>query len=169
MKIVTIIHGAPGCGKTTIAGLLHEKLKCPWFEFGWIPEFRHLNPHTEISYAQEEELSFSSLALVAKNYLANNFERVILSDLPDRLIVTLPEVFGENGYELFTLYSDSDEIIKTRILNRDNGNLYRNWEASFALNRTIKTREQLPNERRIRSDNVSAEVIVEGIMEEMML
>jgi ribosomal-protein-alanine N-acetyltransferase len=32
-----IVHGAPGCGKTTIAKKLHERYKCPWFEFGWIP------------------------------------------------------------------------------------------------------------------------------------
>jgi hypothetical protein len=64
---------------------------------------------------------------------------------------------------------DSDEVIKTRILTRDNGNLYRNWEASFALNRTIKAREPLPHERRMRSDNVSADTIAAGILEGMEL
>ena len=165
---IIVIHGAPGTGKTTVAGLLHEKLKCPWFEFGWIPEFRNLNPHTKIPYAQEEELSFSSLALVAKNYLAHGFESVILTDLPDRLVKTLPEVYGEDGYVLFMLYSDDDEIIKNRILTRTNGNLYKDREAALELNRTIKARPPLAREARIRSDQMSAETIAERILEVIM-
>lgn len=161
---IIVIHGAPGNGKTTVGGLLHEKLKCPWFEFGWIPEFRNLNPHTEIPYSEEEELSFSSLALVAKNYLAHGFEYVILTDLPDRLVATLPEVYGEDGYVLFMLYSDDDEIIKNRILTRTNGNLYKDWEAALKLNRTIKGRPPLTHETRIRSDQMSSEAIAERVL-----
>ncbi|HOP10925.1 MAG TPA: hypothetical protein PK629_05480 [Oscillospiraceae bacterium] len=162
-KGIIVIHGAPGNGNTTVGGLLHEKLKCPWFEFGWIPEFRNLNPHTEIPYSEEEELSFSSLALVAKNYLAHGFEYVILTDLPDRLVATLPEVYGEDGYMLFMLYSDDNEIIKNRIMTRTNGNLYKDWETAIKLNRTIKERPPIAHETRIRSDQMSAEEIAESI------
>ena len=49
---VILMNGAPGTGKTTVGSLLHEYYKSPWFEFGWIPEFRRLNPHTEISYEE---------------------------------------------------------------------------------------------------------------------
>ena len=126
-----------------------------------------MNPHTEIPYYEEEELSFSSLALVAKNYLAHGFEYVILTDLPDRLVATLPEVYGEDGYMLFMLYSDDDEIIKNRILTRTNGNLYKDWEAAIELNRTIKTRPPLAHEMRIRTDQMSAEEIAERIFREI--
>ena len=44
---IIIIHGALGSGKSTTAKMLHEKLRSPWFEFGWIPEFRNLNPYTD--------------------------------------------------------------------------------------------------------------------------
>ncbi|MDR2360210.1 MAG: ATP-binding protein, partial [Oscillospiraceae bacterium] len=74
-----IVHGAPCCGKSTIAAKLHEHFKSPWFEFGWIPEFRNLNPHTEISCKLEEQLSFENLALVVRNYMKHGFESVILS------------------------------------------------------------------------------------------
>ena len=46
---IIVIHGAPGCGKSTVAALLHEQLNSPWFEFGWIPEFTNLNPCVSIS------------------------------------------------------------------------------------------------------------------------
>ena len=67
MMDLIVIHGAPGCGKTTVAGLLHKHYKSPWFEFGWIPEFNHKNPHTEISFKEEEAMTFETLMLVTQN------------------------------------------------------------------------------------------------------
>jgi hypothetical protein len=163
-KPIIFIHGAPGCGKTTVAGKLHEKLKCPWFEFGWIPEFRHLNPHTEISYAQESQMTFETLALVAKNYVSHGFEHVILSDIEDRFIPQISEFYGDD-YLMFTLYSNDDALIKERILTRGNGNMYKNFEAAIALNQTIKSRPLYSTERRICSDTKPPDDIAAEILE----
>ncbi len=88
-----IAHGAPGCGKTTLAARLHKHFKSPWFEFGWIPEFTHKNPHTEISYRDEEQMSFENLMLVVENYICHGFENVILSDLNDIRIFDIAQRF----------------------------------------------------------------------------
>ena len=115
---IIVIHGAPGSGKSTTAALVHEKLRSPWFEFGWIPEFRSLNPHTEISFEQETEISFENLILVVKNYIRHGFKNVIITDINfDSQILRLPEVFAGLQYKLFTLYAD-DEAMKKRVLLR---------------------------------------------------
>jgi len=159
MQII-IIHGAPGTGKTTLASKLHKCYKSPWFEFGWIPEFRNLNPHTEISFRDEEEMTFESLMLVVKNYIRHGFQNIILSDLNDVRIIDVCSEFKGNDFIIITLYSDNDNVIKDRVLTRDNGNDYKNWESSIELNSIIKKRSLLPNEYRIRTDNVNADDVL---------
>ena len=99
-----IIHGAPGSGKSTTASLLHKKLRSPWFEFGWISEFRNLNPHTEITWEQETDISFENLVLVVKNYIRHGFKNIIITDINfDSQILRMPEIFDGFQYRLFTL------------------------------------------------------------------
>ena len=161
---IIIIHGAPGTGKSTVAKILHEKLRSPWFEFGWIPEFRHLNPHTEIPWEQEAEISFENLILVAKNYIAHGFENIIITDINfDSQILRLPQVFAGVDYKLFTLYAE-DATIKERILTRDNGNTYRDWEAAIAANHMLTSRPLLPNEIRICTDLIDAKGVADVIL-----
>ena len=157
---VIIVHGAPGCGKTTMAAKLHEFYKSPWFEFGWIPEFRNLNPHTEMSFKDEEAMTFETLMLVVKNYIRHGFENIILSDLNDIRLLQIPDEFRDCDYIIFTLYSEDDDVIKQRILSRNNGNEYRDYESSIRLNARIKGRIKLPDEYRIRSDNKSPDEIL---------
>jgi len=158
-----IIHGAPGNGKTTIASMLHERLGAPWFEFGWIPEFTKLNPHTHITQAGEEQLSFENIVLVARNYRKHGYENVLLSDLNDARMLDIPIVFGDASYVIITLYSENGDVLRDRIMTRDNGNEYRNFEEALAINRMITERRLLPNEYRIRSDNQSPAQITERI------
>jgi broad-specificity NMP kinase len=160
---VIVIHGAPGCGKTTTASKLNELYKSPWFEFGWIPEFRHLNPHTEMSFKDEEEMTFETLMLVVKNYIRHGFENIILSDLNDIRLLQIPDEFKDFDYIIFTLYSDDDDVIKERILNRDNGNEYKNYNAAILLNTNIKRRMKLPNEYMIRSDDKTPDEVIREI------
>jgi len=160
---VIILHGAPGSGKTTVAGLLHEHLRSPWFEFGWIPEFRHLNPHTEISYEDEELLSFENLILVTQNYIRHGFCNVILSDLRCRCIAKIPQALQGRPHLIATLYAD-EEVLKQRILTRDNGNTYRDWEAAQRINREILERPLLPNECRICATHAAPEEIAAQIL-----
>ena len=164
---IIVIHGAPGSGKSTTAALLHEKLRSPWFEFGWIPEFRNLNPHTEISFEQETEISFENLVLVVKNYIRHGFKNIIITDINfDSQILSLPKVFNGYEYRLFTLYAN-DDTLKNRILTRDNGNTYRDWESSLKTNSIITSRSLLPNETRICTENITAAEAADKIIEEL--
>ena len=125
MPTLYILRGAPGTGKTALAAELHKTLYCPWFEFGWIPEFRNLNPYTEISYEDEVALSTENLILVVKNYFAHGFVSVIVSDLEDGAIPAFADAFaGIADIRILTLDCD-DDIRTNRILTRDNGNEYR--------------------------------------------
>jgi len=161
---IIVVHGSPGNGKTTISKKLHEMLEAPWFEFGWIPEFAKLNPHNKILPKEEEQLAFENLVLVSKNYIKHGFENVILSDLNDARMLDIPMQFGEVHYIIITLFSERDDVITDRILTRDNGNDYKNFEESIATNKKIIGRALLPNEYRIRSDNQTVEAITAQII-----
>ena len=164
---IIVIHGAPGSGKSTTAALLHEKLRSPWFEFGWIPEFRNLTPHTEISWEQETEISFENLVLVVKNYVRHGFKNIIITDINfDRQILSLPEVFDGLDYKLFMLYANNDTL-KHRILTRDNGNGYRDWEGAIKGNNFYTSRPLLPNETRICTEHIDASEVTNKIIEEL--
>ena len=160
---IIFIAGAPGCGKSTVAALLHKKLKCPYFEFGWIPEFRNLNPYLEISYEQEEKLSFESLMLVAQNYLRHGYEHVILTDIRYEFLGELQKCFGQQ-MDTVILYCDSDDVICQRILNRNNGNEYRDTQAACRINAQIKADMQKVDAFWIASDMVTPEKIADKIV-----
>ncbi|MHA7967781.1 AAA family ATPase [Paenibacillus sp. CAU 1782] len=160
-----ILHGSPGNGKTTLARMLHEHLKAPYFEFGWIPEFRSLTPYTDISQAEEEQLSFENLILVAKNYNSHGFKHIILTDLNDIRMTDIPHVFKGYRYIILTLYSDHEDVIKQRVLTRDNGNGYCDWEASISMNALIASRETLPNEYRIENSRPNAEKTLDILLD----
>lgn len=71
-------------------------------------------------------------------------------------MLDIPKVFQGSCYVILTLYCDNDEVIKQRILNRDNGNLHCDWDISIKTNALIRSRKKLPNEYRIlnTSDDV---------------
>ncbi|MDR1464197.1 MAG: hypothetical protein LBJ11_02695 [Oscillospiraceae bacterium] len=163
IRQVVVVHGAPGTGKTTVAAQLHERLRCPWFEFGWIPEFCAKNPHTEIPAQDEEQLSFENLVLVTKNYFAHGFGRVLLSDLNDVRLLDLPTVFGHN-YVIFTLET-AEAIQRKRILTRDNGNSYRDCAQAAKILRKISGRPPLPNEYRLDSMQQTPDALTDQILE----
>ncbi|MDR2614966.1 MAG: hypothetical protein LBC28_00135 [Oscillospiraceae bacterium] len=164
MKLI-IVHSAPGCGKSTVAAKLHEHYKSPWFEFGWIPEFRNLNPFTELPCALEEQISFENLVLVAQNYIGHGFENVLLSDLNDIRILDIAKQFRDTAHIILTLYSEDEDVIKERVLTRENGNTYKDWEQAIAINRIIRGRPPLPNEYRIRTDAQDAEQVTKQAIE----
>ena len=163
MPSLYILRGAPGTGKTSLAAELHKTICCPWFEFGWIPEFRHLNPHTEISYEDEVALSTENLILVTKNYFAHGFASVIVSDLEDERIPDFADPFsGIADVRILTLDCD-DETRTNRILTRDNGNEYRDTEAAAEIAEKIR-RTPYTDERRIDSGNMTTEELCKSVL-----
>lgn len=163
MPTLYLLRGAPGTGKTSLAAELHKTLRCPWFEFGWIPEFRNLNPHTEISYEDEVALSTENLILVTKNYFAHGFEAVIVSDLEDERIPDFADAFsGIADVRILTLDCD-DETRTNRILTRDNGNEYRDTEAAAEIAEKIR-RTPYTDERRLDSGNMTTEEICKSVL-----
>jgi dephospho-CoA kinase len=164
MADIIFFTGAPGSGKSTAAAKLHELTGAPWFEFGWIPEFRRLNPHTEISYEQEAQLSMENLTMVAKNYLRHGFTNVIISDLGDADIVQMYAAFDGYSRKIIRLYCD-DETTKTRVLTRDNGNEFRDWEAALRISREIAARPMLTDEAAFDSAKMSPEEIAQAILQ----
>ena len=164
MGTVLFITGCPGSGKSTVAALLHEKLKCPWYEFGWIPEFRQKNPHTEISYEEEELISLENLLLVTDNYLQHGFSYVILTDIREPYTDMVYQHFPAEQIRLVTLIAEDDAVIRRRVLTRDNGNDYRNAEEAAGLNRIFRTRPLLTGEIRILCDHCTAEETAERIL-----
>ena len=163
MPTLYILRGAPGTGKTSLAAELHKTLHCPWFEFGWIPEFRNLNPHTEISYEDEVALSTENLILVSKNYFAHGYETVIVSDLEDERIPAFADAFHDIAdVRILTLDCD-DETRTNRILTRDNGNEYRDTEAAAEIAEKIR-RTPYTDERRIDSGNMTTEELCKSVL-----
>ncbi|MCG7380816.1 MULTISPECIES: ATP-binding protein [Paenibacillus] len=159
-----ILHGSPGNGKTTLSQRLHEHFRTPYFEFGWIPEFRALAPSVQITQKEEEQLAFENLMLVVKNYNRHGFKHIIITDLNDIRMLDIPKEFEGYNYTILTLCSDQDEVIKYRILNRDNGNSYTDWETSIKMNSLIRGRNKLPNEYRIVNSSSDVETTFQEIL-----
>ena len=159
---IIFIAGAPGAGKSSVAKSLQEKLNCPCFEFGWIPEFRNKGNET-IPYEEDEAIAFENLSLVAKNYVKHGFKNIIITDLEDKRIKELHTVFQQENYILFTLTLSDNEILKSRVLDETRSGGYRDFESAIKISDEINNRELLPNEIRVDATNQSLEDVVKII------
>lgn len=163
MSDILFIHGAPGTGKSSLAKALQARLNSPWFEFGWIPEFRQKRD-IALTYKEEESFTFETLALVVKRYVRHGFENVIVSDLRDLKAREIPRRFARCNYVLFTLWVEDEETLKARVLDETRSSGYRDWEASLRLNRMIQARPLMQNEVRVDSTEMSTEALVEAVL-----
>lgn len=164
MADVIFIAGAPGVGKSTVAKKLHEQLKSPLFEFGWIPEFRQKG-EADIKYEEEEQISFENLCLVVKNYIKHGFKNIVVSDLEDKRILELGEIFSENEYQIITLTISDEEELKARILDKRRHNDYKDHESAISINKNILERPLLENEARIDTTNKSIPEVLEKVQD----
>lgn len=160
---IIFIHGAPGIGKSTVAEALHQQLKTPWFEFGWIPEFR-LKGEAELTYEQEELLSFENLSLVVRNYLRHGFKNIIITDLRDHIIQLAMKKFSRNRCLLITLFISDEETLKRRVLDETRSSGFRDWQEALEMNSLYRTRPELKNEFRIDVTDCPVRSIVNQII-----
>lgn len=158
MAQILFIHGAPGTGKSSLAQALQARLNGPWFEFGWIPEFRQKG-EIELTYKEEETFTFDILTLVIKQYVRGGFENIIVSDLRDAKVREIPRRFARFDYRLFTLWMDDEETLKTRVQDETRSSGYRDWEAAVQMNRMIQARPLMQNETRLESLEMSVEML----------
>ena len=109
-------------------------------------------------------MSFENLMLVTENYLRHGFENVILTDIREEFTDEVREKFG-NRVRVIVLYSTSDEVIRERVLGRDNGNEYRNADEAVEINRRFLERAPREGEIRVRCNDVSAEEVAQCVID----
>ena len=160
------IGGSPGTGKTTVSKLLKEKLNSPYIDFGVLREF-HLDREWKNANETEEQMSFENLIFILNNYIKNGYKNVIITDLLEKRIAQLHELFKKEEYKMFTLTVSGNDELKRRILEptRDSG--YRNYEEAIAWNQRESERKVLQNEIKIDTFNIAPEEVVRVIMEEL--
>lgn len=163
MKDFIFIAGAPGSGKSSVAKLLQEKLNCPLFEFGWIPEFRNTGTKT-VHYTEEESLAFENLVLVAKNYAKHGFKNVIITDLNNDYIEQLPSIFSDYDFGIYTLRVQDKDALKHRVLDSSRTSEYRDWEKALEINNSLQNRSALKNEVFIDVDGRSVEDVAGQVL-----
>ncbi len=163
MAQILFIHGAPGTGKSSLAKALQARLNSPWFEFGWIPEFRQKG-EIELTYKEEEAFTFDILTIVIKQYVRASFENVIVSDLRDAKVREISRRFAHFDYRLFTLWMDDEEALKVRVLDETRSSGYRDWEAAMRMNRMIQARPLMQNEIRLNSSEMSVEMLATAVI-----
>lgn len=150
MSDLIVVAGAPGSGKTTVSRLLHEKLKSPYIELGYVRQF-HLDRSWSQTGPREENMAFENLLFIIRNYFRYGYQNVIVADLEDFRVRQIPIHFAHNDFIIATLVIHDDAELKRRVLlpERDSG--YRDYASAVAWNRQVIDRPPVQNE--LKTDN----------------
>lgn len=164
MTPLIVIGGAPGSGKTTITKLLHEHFQSVMLDFGWLRQF-HLDPEWRKASLAEEDMSFENLVFILRNYLKHGYSHILLNDLQDQRIQSIPSLFGSDEYLIVTLVLRDDAVLKARVLEPERDSGYRDFEAAIAWNRRLLSRALVLNEVQIDNTALSPEEACRQIIE----
>lgn len=163
MTKIIFIHGAPGVGKTTTAKIVYEKIGPPYIELSTLRNL-HLKRDWSNTSEEEEKMSFENLVFILNNYIKHNYSHVIVTDVGEPRIQELVNLFSQEQYLIFTLYTN-DEVLKERVLEptRDSG--YRNFERAIKINKEILERDLLKNETKIDVTDLRPEETAQQIIQ----
>ncbi|MHC4858866.1 MAG: AAA family ATPase [Planctomycetota bacterium] len=164
MVDLIVLAGAPGSGKTTIGGRLHERLRSVYIDFGTLREF-HLEQDWSDESHGEEAMAFENLVFILRNYIHHGYENVIVTDLTDRRVCQMPALFEDVDLLIATLvvHDDGELARRVRLPERDSG--FRDVEAAVAWNRKLIERPAVPGERRIDNTRTDPEPAVLEILD----
>jgi adenylate kinase family enzyme len=150
MADLIVIAGAPGSGKTTVAGLLAKELNSFVLDFGILRQI-HLNEDWSNQGNEEESMAFENLIFILRNYKKHGYKNIILTDLRDFRVQQMPQRLVDFNFMIATLYIKDEKELERRILSdRDSG--YKNVEEALKWNNAIIQRKEVVNESKIEND-----------------
>ncbi len=148
-----VLGGAPGAGKSTLMGRLRAHFHDPpTIEFSDVRNL-YLDRKWARSSPDEERMSFDILLYALNRILEKRITPVLLTDFQDERLLTLEAAFGEYRYRIVTLFTDNDEIVRERVIARNDG--FKDYAAAVRWNEKVRTRPALPCEDKIRVDRLS--------------
>lgn len=165
MKDIIIIHGAPGCGKTSTCQELQKQLDYPpYLELDRLRQF-HVDPEWKKASLQDERMALLNMIGMTKNYLDQGYKNLIVSHLREGQLVEFIKSFSQQNYIIISIVVSNDGILKQRVLcpTRDSG--FRDYEESIDRNKKISQREILKNEHRIDNTHSDVQTTVSAIMQ----
>ena len=112
-------------------------------------------------------MAFDILLYALKKIVDKRITPVLLTDFKDERLLTLQAALREYRYRIVTLYTEKDEIVGDRVVARDDG--FKDYEAAMRWNRTVRIRESLLCEDKIKVDQLSETAVFERCLETLML
>ena len=162
MVDLIIIGGAPGTGKSTLAGLLKADLGSVWIDFGMLRQL-HLDADWSNTSEEEHEMAFENLVFVLRNYLSYGYRDVIVDDLQDWRIADLAEAFDDRDCRIVTLLLNDVDEHRRRIESRNAG--WRDVERAVAWNREVTDRMRLAHETRIDTSRLGPREVANRVID----